>query len=66
VIEDAINKGYSEYDFLRGTEDYKTRLTDNKRKEIDIFILNSFNARIYLFFRNLYHRMKRYGNNENT
>jgi len=59
VIEDAINKGCSEYDFLRGTEDYKTRLTNNKREEIDIFILNSFNARVYLIFRNLYHKMKK-------
>jgi hypothetical protein len=59
IIEDAINKGYSEYDFLRGTELYKTQLTDKKREEIDIFIVNSFNARVYLFFRNLYHKMKR-------
>ncbi|MGR3293355.1 MAG: GNAT family N-acetyltransferase [Candidatus Scalindua sp.] len=57
VIDGAINKGYSEYDFLRGTEDYKARLTDKKREEIDIFILNSFNSRIYLFSRNLYHRI---------
>ena len=57
VIEDAINNGYSEYDFLRGTEDYKTRLTDKKREEMDIFILNSFNSRIYLLFRNLYHNI---------
>ncbi len=62
VIEDAINKGYSEYDFLRGTELYKTRLTDKKREEIDIFILNSFNAKIYLLFRNLYHKMREYVN----
>jgi len=34
VIEEAINKGYSEYDFLRGTELYKTQLTDKKREEI--------------------------------
>ena len=58
VIEDAINKGYSEYDFLRGSEDYKTRLTNKKREEIDIFISNSFNARIYLLLRYLYHKMK--------
>jgi CelD/BcsL family acetyltransferase involved in cellulose biosynthesis len=58
VIEDAINKGYSEYDFLRGTEDYKTRLTDKKREEIDIFILNSFNARIYLLVRKLYYSVR--------
>ena len=58
VIEDAINKGYSEYDFLRGEEDYKTRLTDQKREEMDIFILNSFKARVYLLFRNFYHKMK--------
>ena len=58
VIEDAINNGYSEYDFLRGTEDYKTRLTDKKREEVDIFILNSLNASIYLLFRNIYHKMK--------
>ena len=58
VIEDAINRGYSEYDFLRGTEDYKIRLTDKKREEMDIFILNSFNSRIYLLFRNLYHKIK--------
>jgi CelD/BcsL family acetyltransferase involved in cellulose biosynthesis len=64
VIEDAINKGFSEYDFLRGTELYKTQLTDKKREEIDIFILNSFTAKIYLLVRNLYHKMKRYGNNE--
>ena len=57
VIEDAINRGYSEYDFLRGTEDYKIRLTDKKREEMDIFILNSFNSRIYLLFRNLYHNI---------
>ena len=56
VIENAINNGYSEYDFLRGTEDYKTRLTNKKREEIDIFILNSFNARVYLIFRNFYHK----------
>ncbi len=59
AIEDAINKGYSEYDFLRGTELYKTQLTDKKREEVDVFVLNSFNARVYLFFRNLYHKMKR-------
>ena len=58
VIEDAINNGYSEYDFLRGTEDYKTRLTDKKREEVDFFVLNSLNARIYLLFRNIYHKMK--------
>jgi len=58
AIEDAIDKGYSEYDFLRGTEDYKTRLTDKKREEMDIYILNSLNARVYLFFRNLYHKMR--------
>ncbi len=58
AIEDAINRGYSEYDFLRGTEDYKTRLTDKKREEMDIFISNSFNSRIYLLFRNLYHKMR--------
>ena len=62
VIEDAINRGCSEYDFLRGTEDYKIRLTDKKREEIDIFIVNSFHARIYLLFRNLYHKMREYGN----
>jgi hypothetical protein len=65
IIEDAINKGYSEYDFLRGVELYKTQLADKKREEMDIFISNSFNARVYLFFRNLYHKMKGYGNNEN-
>jgi len=59
VIEDAINKGYSEYDFLRGTEDYKTRLTNKKREEMDIFISNSFNSRIYLLFKNLYHNIKK-------
>jgi CelD/BcsL family acetyltransferase involved in cellulose biosynthesis len=58
VIEEAINRGYSEYDFLRGTEDYKTRSTDKKREEIDIFILNSFNSKIYLLLRNLYHKIK--------
>ncbi|OHB88416.1 MAG: hypothetical protein A3D13_02990 [Planctomycetes bacterium RIFCSPHIGHO2_02_FULL_40_12] len=62
VIEEAINKGYSEYDFLRGTESYKTQLTDKMREDIDIFILNSFNARVYLLFRNLYHKMREYGN----
>ncbi len=59
VIEDAINNGCSEYDFLRGTEDYKVRLTDKKREEIDIFISNSFKAKIYLLFRNLYHNIKK-------
>jgi CelD/BcsL family acetyltransferase involved in cellulose biosynthesis len=59
IIENAIKKGYAEFDFLRGMEDYKTRLTDKKREEIDIFITNSLNARIFLLFRNLYHRMKR-------
>ncbi len=58
VIEDAIIKRFSEYDFLRGTEDYKTRLTDKKREEMDIFISNSFNSRVYLLFRNLYHKVK--------
>jgi CelD/BcsL family acetyltransferase involved in cellulose biosynthesis len=58
VIEDAIKKGYSEYDFLRGTEEYKKRLTDKKREEMDIFIANSFKAKIYLLFRTLYHRIK--------
>ncbi len=58
IIEDAINKGYAEFDFLRGMEDYKTRLTDKKREEIDIFITNSFSARIFLLFRNLYHKLR--------
>ena len=31
VIEDAINKWYSEYDFLRGMEPYKARLTGKRR-----------------------------------
>jgi hypothetical protein len=62
VIEDAIEKGFSEYDLLRGIEDYKTRLTDKKREEINIFILNSLYAKIYLFFRNLYHKMREYIN----
>jgi CelD/BcsL family acetyltransferase involved in cellulose biosynthesis len=56
VIEDAINKEYSEYDFLRGTELYKTQLTEKKREEIDIFLSNSFKATIYLLLRNLYHK----------
>ncbi len=64
VIEDAINNGCSEYDFLRGTEDYKVRLTDKKKKEIDIFIPNSYTAKIYLLIRSLYHKMKEYGNKE--
>ncbi|MCR4343160.1 MAG: GNAT family N-acetyltransferase, partial [Candidatus Scalindua sp.] len=58
VIEDAINNECSEYDFLRGTEDYKIRLTDKTREEIDIFIPNSYIAKIYLLFRSLYHKMK--------
>ncbi len=65
IIEDAINKGYLEFDFLRGEEDYKTEFTDQKRIELNIFISNSFNAKIYLLFRNLYHKIKGYGNNEN-
>ncbi|MFQ5686139.1 MAG: GNAT family N-acetyltransferase [Candidatus Scalindua sp.] len=58
VIEDAINKGYLEYDFLRGMEDYKTRLTNKKREEVDIFIPNSLNVKIYLLLRNLYHKIR--------
>jgi CelD/BcsL family acetyltransferase involved in cellulose biosynthesis len=59
IIEDAIVNGYSEYDFLRGMEDYKTRLTNKKREEIDIFITNSLNAKIHLLFRNSYHKIKK-------
>ena len=66
IIEDAIVNGCTEFDFLRGLELYKTQLTDKKREEMDIFILNSLNARVYLLFRNFYHKIKGYGNNENT
>lgn len=58
VIEDAIKKGYSEYDFLRGTEPYKIQLTDKKREEIDIVIPNSYRARTYLLCRNYYHKIR--------
>jgi|TARA_Y100000031_G_scaffold150172_1_gene189099 hypothetical protein len=58
VIEDTIEKGYSEFDFLRGMEDFKTRLTDKAREEVDIFIPNSVTAKMYLLCRNLYHKMK--------
>ena len=59
VIEDSIKNGYSEYDFLRGTEPYKIQLTDKKREEIDIFIPNSFKARMHLLCRNFYHKMRK-------
>lgn len=36
VIEDAIRKTLSEYDFLRGTEEYKYYWTDKHRESIDL------------------------------
>lgn len=38
-IKSAVNKGYQEFDFLRGTDGYKLRWTHKRRIEYDILII---------------------------
>jgi len=47
-IRDAIEQGYRYYDFLRGDETYKSRLTKSFRKTITLLVARSFSARQYL------------------
>ncbi len=52
TIEEAFNKGFSEYDFLRGGEDYKNKWTENSREQFNINIYN--NTARGLMFKNFF------------
>ncbi len=55
-IKEAIGKNYSEFDFLKGDEDYKKRFLGIKRKNYKLYLYKSkfifFIFRLSLFFNN--------------
>jgi CelD/BcsL family acetyltransferase involved in cellulose biosynthesis len=48
TIKDAIENGFRYYDFLRGDENYKGRLTKSSRRTVTLLLARSFLARKYL------------------
>ena len=48
TIKDAIEHGLSYYDFLRGDESYKGRLTKSSRRTVTLLVARSFLAKKYL------------------
>jgi CelD/BcsL family acetyltransferase involved in cellulose biosynthesis len=60
-IEQAIQKGLAEYDFLRGEEIYKGKFTDSFRRTHHVEIWRNEVKRKYLrAVREIYHTLKRY------
>ena len=47
-IRDAIENGFKRYDFLRGDEGYKMRLTKSSRRTITLLLARTFLARKFL------------------
>ncbi|HJZ96126.1 MAG TPA: GNAT family N-acetyltransferase [Candidatus Solibacter sp.] len=58
-IRDAIEGGMKYYDFLRGDEAYKVRLTKSSRKTATLLLARSFLAKEYLRANRLKDSMKR-------
>jgi CelD/BcsL family acetyltransferase involved in cellulose biosynthesis len=59
AIRDAIENGFRYFDFLRGDETYKTRLTKSSRKTITLLLARSFLAKKYLRVARLKDSVKR-------
>lgn len=48
VIKKAIDQGFKEYDFMKGDEAYKFRLTGNFRKNVNLkFVNNRFGSQLF-------------------
>jgi CelD/BcsL family acetyltransferase involved in cellulose biosynthesis len=54
VVEDCIARGLHQFEFLRGTEEYKARWTDKVRPTLDVLAARGMAARTYLLARNLW------------
>lgn len=57
IIEDCIARGIRQFEFLRGTEGYKSRWTDHARSTVNLMAARGFIAQTYLKSRNLWRRM---------
>lgn len=58
-IRDAIDLGFRYFDFMRGDETYKTRLTKSSRKTTTLLVARSFLAKEYLRVARLKDSVKR-------
>jgi CelD/BcsL family acetyltransferase involved in cellulose biosynthesis len=58
-IRDAIEGGRRYFDFLRGDEPYKCRLTKSSRKTVTLLVARSFLAKEYLRVARLKDSVKR-------
>ena len=58
-IRDSIERGLRYFDFLRGDEAYKCRLTKSSRKTITLLVARSFLAKEYLRVARLKDSVKR-------
>jgi hypothetical protein len=61
VLASLIEQGLSEFDFLRGLEEYKGRYTDNMRETISLYVYRSrgFWYRVRLFTEGVYRPARR-------
>lgn len=59
TIKDAIDHGFRYYDFLRGDEAYKGRLTKSSRRTVSLLVARSFLAKKYLEACRLKDKIKR-------
>lgn len=59
-IQDAIQLGFRYFDFLRGDETYKTRLTKTSRKTITLLLARSLLAKEYLRLAGMKDSVKRF------
>ncbi len=65
-IRDAIELGFRYFDFMRGDETYKTRLTKTSRRTTTLLVAHSFLAREYLRVARLKDSVKRLLNNDDA
>lgn len=63
-IRDAIENGFRYFDFLRGDEAYKCRLTKSSRKTVTLLVARSFLAKEYLRIARLKDSVKRMMSND--
>jgi CelD/BcsL family acetyltransferase involved in cellulose biosynthesis len=54
VVEDCILRGLRQFEFLRGTEEYKARWTDKTRPTLNVLAARDWLARIYIQSRRLW------------
>ena len=54
VVEDCILRGLRQFEFLRGTEEYKARWTDKSRPTLNVLAARDWLARIYIQSRRLW------------